>query len=81
MIKTNQNSVKKNVFITEISKSFDFFGQKSIKKKIVMFFLVLFYGITHSSNTVLRLPQYVHSLLKIFNFSGVRQEYTMPQKY
>ena len=37
----------KNVFITKLSKTFDFFGQKS-KKKIIMFFSVLLYGITPS---------------------------------
>ena len=45
MVKNNQNFVLKIVFITKISKTFDFFGQKS-KKKIVMFFSVLSYGIT-----------------------------------
>ena len=35
MVKNNQNLVLKNVFITKISKTFDFFGQKSKKKNHV----------------------------------------------
>ena len=45
VVKNNHFFVKKNVFITKISKTFDFFSQKS-KTKIVIFFLVLLYGIT-----------------------------------
>ena len=45
MVKNNKNFVKKNVFITKISKTLDFFSQKSFKK-IVIFFSVLLYGIT-----------------------------------
>ena len=40
-VKKNQN-----VFITKISKTFDFFGQKA-KIEIVMFVSVLAHGITH----------------------------------
>ena len=45
-----QKFCQKNVFITKISKTFDFFGQKS--KKNVMFFSVLLYGITPKYNCV-----------------------------
>ena len=45
MVKNTPKFSLKNVFITEISKTFDFFGQKS-KKKVVIFCSVLSYGIT-----------------------------------
>ena len=47
-VKNNQKIVKKMFFSNKISKTFDFFGQKS-KKKVVMFFSVLLYGITQLS--------------------------------
>ena len=46
MVKNNQFLFFfKRFFITKISETFDFFGQKC-NKKIVIFFLVLLYGIT-----------------------------------
>ena len=36
MVKNNQNFVKQNVFITKISKTFDFFG-KNLSKKLSYF--------------------------------------------
>ena len=45
-----KKKIKKN-FITKISKTFDFFGQK-IQKEIVMFFSLLSYRITQLLTTM-----------------------------
>ena len=37
MVKNNQNLVFKNVIITKISKTFDFYGQKSQNKNFHVF--------------------------------------------
>ena len=57
----------KNVFITKISKTFDFFGKKSFKK-IVIFFLVLLYGITPMP--LLAIPEAELSFKKARSFSS-----------
>ena len=66
MVKNNQNFVLKNIFITKISKTFDFFGQKSKKKKL-SFFLGAFiwnHPMVNLPKTIVDLPNTMVDLLK-----------------